>query len=1764
MSYAGHAQVTITAVASNTSCVGNGSITVTVNNVTVPITYAIAKLPFNEATVITSPDPVFINLATGDYYYGYYNGTTFVRAAASINVGSSFSTVSPTITSVSAKNYTYCGNDPDPLGTVSVRISGGNGPYTISLLNASDNSEVQKITTSLTNYNFTNLLPGAYKVQLTDNCGATTTSLNTVTLSANVIFKSSDLQIVTKTSLSNSDVDIVYNTTGDVCSGVKSATLVNGFKAVVSHFYINTTPDFLVGFNDATSSIRYKLEIQNGTGWDVYDNLTRAQAEQRFVLPSDRSEWGEVRLTGTYCGLSRTITQDYGASSIGKPLAFKFDFRIVDDPANTNCSTTGKVRLSGNGMGANWAMTGCLPYNLEVTNNATGIKTDYTLTDGRLDIGLVNCLLDIGETYTVKITDNAGTEAPSYFFRNDTSSATKKNISDKNNVFIDPVYFSPPTSDLKSQIQILTGPSAQYFGKSALGMNAPIGVTGTVGLEGAVTISLESGPSALTVVQILDNSGKKTGNFRLGNDLTPGTYKIRVKDSGCFNEVFDVVLDTYFTKIEITKASYEVSPSICDRYIKKATVTVSAVGSAIISSKLEGLYSTPRFYVNTFKGPVAGEGNINSVIGVTLAKGVFDFSFQPQISGDYEIGIAKNYITGNNFSQPGDLWGNTTTVSLSVKSNFPIFDLSQSGGIVCAGNTTGDLYVKVNNTLDTDTVTYFIKKDTDAAFPANGQTSPVFKGLEAGNYVVRAKTACYEVDQALILRAKPDPLIKGKSSYCKGDSLKLDISDVGPVTSIIWTLTDGTTSNATQLALDNVTTAQSGSYKVEINTIGGCYFSESINITINDPQTPTTSKTTQEFCKTDNKTVADLAVNESGVTWYDAATGGNAVASTTLLENNKVYYGSLKEGTCESPTRLAVTVTLSDPKTPTTSKTTQEFCKTDNKTVADLAVNESGVTWYDAATAGNAVASTTLLENNKVYYGSLKAGTCESPTRLAVTVTLSDPKTPTTTKTTQEFCKADNKTVADLAVNESGVTWYDAATAGNVVASTTTLEDNKVYYGSLKAGTCESPTRLAVTVTLSDPKAPTTSKTTQEFCKTDNKTVADLAVNESGVTWYDAANNGNVIAGTILLENNKVYYGSLKAGTCESPTRLAVTVTLSDLQTPTTSKTTQEFCKTDNKTVADLAVNESGVTWYDAANNGNAVASTTTLENNKLYYGSLKAGTCESPTRLLVTVTLSDPKTPTTSKTTQEFCKADNKTVADLAVNESGVTWYNAATAGSVIASTTVLENNKVYYGSLKAGTCESPTRLAVTVTLSDPQTPTTSKTTQEFCKTDNKTVADLAVNESGVTWYDAATGGNAVASTTTLEDNKVYYGSLKAGTCESSTRLVVTVTLSDPKTPTTSKTTQEFCKADNKTVADLAVNESGVTWYDAANNGNVIAATTTLEDNKVYYGSLKAGICESPIRLAVKTIVKSCTTESPHWDSGACVFDEATYKVASGMSDYNWIVSKEGVIVAGGESTDDYVTVIWNSAGKATVKAEYIDVSKFDPLVLIDFPVAVNSCSDVGLKKTVDNPTPGIGHQVVFTITAENLGINAVKEVVISEKLPSGYDYVTSQTSSGSYNSIDGIWMLPVLQAQENQTLKITAKVKELGDYLNIAYLKNSNPVDINEMNNRAEASIVIADVIVYNAISINGDGLNDYFKITGLHNYPNNTVEIFNRNGVQIFKTHNYGGNNNVFRGISEGRATISKKSGVPTGTYFYILRYERAGVFRERVGYLYVSNN
>ena len=105
---------------------------------------------------------------------------------------------------------------------------------------------------------------------------------------------------------------------------------------------------------------------------------------------------------------------------------------------------------------------------------------------------------------------------------------------------------------------------------------------------------------------------------------------------------------------------------------------------------------------------------------------------------------------------------------------------------------------------------------------------------------------------------------------------------------------------------------------------------------------------------------------------------------------------------------------------------------------------------------------------------------------------------------------------------------------------------------------------------------------------------------------------------------------------------------------------------------------------------------------------------------------------------------------------------------------------------------------------------------------------------------------------------------------------------------------------------------------------------------------------------------------------------------------------------------------------------------------------------------------------------------------------------------------------------------------------------------------------------VLVHNAFSPNGDGINENFIIDNIDDtncYPTNTVEIYNRWGVLVYETSGYNNTSKMFKGISEGRTTIGQSIGLPTGTYFYILNYisiDGVGnsITNKKDGFLYLT--
>ncbi|MBO0591855.1 gliding motility-associated C-terminal domain-containing protein [Cellulophaga sp. E16_2] len=68
----------------------------------------------------------------------------------------------------------------------------------------------------------------------------------------------------------------------------------------------------------------------------------------------------------------------------------------------------------------------------------------------------------------------------------------------------------------------------------------------------------------------------------------------------------------------------------------------------------------------------------------------------------------------------------------------------------------------------------------------------------------------------------------------------------------------------------------------------------------------------------------------------------------------------------------------------------------------------------------------------------------------------------------------------------------------------------------------------------------------------------------------------------------------------------------------------------------------------------------------------------------------------------------------------------------------------------------------------------------------------------------------------------------------------------------------------------------------------------------------------------------------------------------------------------------------------------------------------------------------------------------------------------------------------------------------------------------------------------VLFNQFSPNSDGINDFLTISCLENYPNNSIEIFDRYGNQVYKAVRYQNNWNG----------TGKNGDLPKGTYYYVL--------------------
>ncbi|MFD0796118.1 gliding motility-associated C-terminal domain-containing protein [Maribacter chungangensis] len=117
------------------------------------------------------------------------------------------------------------------------------------------------------------------------------------------------------------------------------------------------------------------------------------------------------------------------------------------------------------------------------------------------------------------------------------------------------------------------------------------------------------------------------------------------------------------------------------------------------------------------------------------------------------------------------------------------------------------------------------------------------------------------------------------------------------------------------------------------------------------------------------------------------------------------------------------------------------------------------------------------------------------------------------------------------------------------------------------------------------------------------------------------------------------------------------------------------------------------------------------------------------------------------------------------------------------------------------------------------------------------------------------------------------------------------------------------------------------------------------------------------------------------------------------------------------------------------------------------------------------------------------------------------------------------------------------------------------TDPLEPCSSNGGTPPTGTICDIEIENDM-VDPNVNNSTFIIRNIEQFPDNTVEIYNRWGVKVFETNGYDNISNAFKGVSNGRATVKVNEELPVGVYYYIINYRDTGQGKSKSGYLYIN--
>lgn len=397
----------------------------------------------------------------------------------------------------------------------------------------------------------------------------------------------------------------------------------------------------------------------------------------------------------------------------------------------------------------------------------------------------------------------------------------------------------------------------------------------------------------------------------------------------------------------------------------------------------------------------------------------------------------------------------------------------------------------------------------------------------------------------------------------------------------------------------------------------------------------------------------------------------------------------------------------------------------------------------------------------------------------------------------------------------------------------------------------------------------------------------------------------------------------------------------------------------------------------------------------------------------------------------------------------------------------------------------------------------------QVFCYTPDNvpTLSDIAVKGSNIVWYDEASGGAILENNRTLVDGKTYYATQREAGCgESTVRLGVTVSLNvAPDIYVTNPGLHQGSYDLNLLqIEDYNETTGAITYHSSPpSNGSdmsyQLASTICYETQDVYVMKSTADGCFDIAKVEIKID-----------DAVVCDFE-----LIPVIQDVACFGEKNGAITLTVENYSDVdvaFSYLWSN-GATTASIQGLSAGSYSVVVSPD-----NGCEPI--TETFDVFEPDV--------------LQLVMEVVEESAAKAGDGSATAKVSGGT-PGYEYLWTDPLQQRTA------TAVSLGAGEY-------QVTVTDVNGCQISGTA-LLKAKLFIPDGFSPNGDDINERFVISGLEDYPNAKLEVYNRWNSLVYSKDGYGneskwGADAWWDGRSDSGTRVGN-SFLPPANYIYFLR-------------------